>query len=155
MSEIGSRAQQILAEDVTDALHEHQCSALVISDLLPLETIAGLKVVKRPFCVLEIGISLPEREVQYDSLLVGKPVVAGLQLFQAGQTPVAVHEWPDGGVVVLNANAVGRDIDGGFVGARRFVNTTGDRQRRSKTSQSRHVTWLDGERRPIAHDGAI
>src|SRR5258706_14533545 len=76
MSDIGSGAQDIAGECAADALHKHQGSALVIRHVLPLETIAGVQMTKRTVWVLEVGISLSKREVQYDPLTVGRRVLS-------------------------------------------------------------------------------
>src|SRR3982074_3378687 len=110
MSDIGSGAQDIAGECAADALHQHQGSALVIRDVLPLETIAGVQMTKRTVWVLEVGISLSEREVQHDPLSVGKLVLARAKFFQPGQAKVAVRERLDAGVVVLKANIFRRDL---------------------------------------------
>ncbi len=144
-----------MVKTLADPLDQQQRSALVIRHVLTLEAIAGAQMMERAICILEIGISLAEREVQRDPLLVGQIVLAGPQLFQLRQAGIAIGERLERRVVELDADIVGRDPDRLFVAARRFVEMSRDGERRGETIESGRIARLDGQRGPVAYGGPV
>src|SRR5215471_7339424 len=62
------RPQKIGVEDITYTLHVAERFSLAISDLRPLERVAGEQMLKRSVVLFEIGIGLAQRKLQVDPL---------------------------------------------------------------------------------------